>query len=268
MSLTFDVGAFEFDIDIEGPGINGADPACGEMVQLTATDNTGANISYMWVSQSGGVVSGGDTATPTIDAANAGDLVLIVTNEDFGCTMEFPVDIDGSSGITATIDAQPGTTITEGESVTLNVITDAQGETYLWDDGNTQGSRVEMPTETTTYTVIVTDENGCTAEATITITVEERLCTTFEVPTAFSPNGDGQNDELTVRSDGELDAIDFQVLDRWGQEVFRTLRQGEGWNGFHQQSGAEMSPDVFAYCLKVTCNGEETVRAGSVTLLR
>ena len=267
-AITFQVGVYEFDIDIDGPGINGADPACGESIDLTATDNTGANVSYMWVSASGGVLSGGDTANPTIDPANAGDLVLVVTNEDFGCTMEFPVDVNGSSGITATINATPGTTITEGETVTLDVVTDAIGETYQWDDGNTQGSREVMPTETTTYTVLVTDENGCTAEATITITVEERLCTTFDVPTAFTPNGDGQNDELVVRSDGDLDAVDFQVLDRWGKEVFRTTRQNEGWNGFHQQTGAEMSPDVFAYCLKVTCNGEETVRAGSVTLVR
>ncbi len=267
-AITFDVGVFEFDIDIEGPGLNGADPSCGEPIDLTATNNSGSDVTYMWVSQSGGVISGGDTANPSIDPAGADDLVLIVTNEEFGCSMEIPVDVDGSSGIMATINATPGTTITEGESVTLDVVTDAVGETYQWDDGNTQGSREVMPTETTTYTVLVTDENGCTAEATITITVEERLCTTFDVPTAFTPNGDGQNDELVVRSDGDLDEVDFQVIDRWGNEVFRTARQNEGWNGFHQQTGAEMAPDVFAYCLKVTCDGEETVLAGHVTLVR
>ena len=270
MTLVYDVSKYDFDVTITGPGtVEGGEPACGESVDLNVTDNTGANVSYMWTSAMGGVISGGDTANPTIDPSNAGDLVLTVTNEDLGCSMEFPVPIDGSGGITASINATPGTTITSGESVTLDVVTDATGATYEWaDDGSTNGSRVVMPTETTTYTVTVTDENGCTAEAMITITVEEQLCSNYMVPEAFTPNGDGNNDVLMVRSDGDLDEVDFQILDRWGKEVFRTMRQDVGWNGFHQNDGAEMAPDVFAYCLKVVCNGQEEVIAGSVSLIR
>ena len=88
------------------------------------------------------------------------------------------------------------------------------------------------------------------------------------MPRAFTPNEDGNNDELLVRSDGELDAIDFQVLDRWGNEVFRTTNQATGWNGRHEQTGDELSPGIFAFCLQVTCDGVDMVQHGSVALIR
>ena len=181
-------------------------------------------------------------------------------------TIPFPVM--GAPGITAEIEADPGTTITEGESVTLTATTDAVGGTFVWSTGETTQTITVMPEETTTYTVVVTDENGCTAEDSITITVEESECSTFDLPNAFTPNGDGNNDELLVRSDGDLDAIDFQVLDRWGREVFRTTDITETWNGRHQQTGSEISPGVFAYCLQVTCNGVDMVQHGSIALIR
>lgn len=266
-SITYTIRDYMFDIDIEGP----SDASCSlDPVVLTATNNdSDANISYMWVSASGGVISGGDTSTPTIDPANSGDLVLVATNEDLGCVMEMSFPVEGSMGITSSISATE-TTIVSGESTTLTVDTDGEGVTYMWNDGNTEGTRTVSPTETTTYTVTVTDENGCTSMSSITITVEDPVCTdsNFFLPSAFTPNGDGNNDVLIVRSNGPVDVIDFQVLDRWGKEVFRTNDQNVGWNGFHNQTGNELAPDVYAYCLKLTCDGVESIVAGHVTLLR
>jgi len=267
-SIVFDVGLFEFDLTIDGFDPDANDPICMPTVNLNVTDNTGSNITYEWISVSGGVVSGGDSASPTIDVTLGDDLILVVTNEEFGCMDTIPFPVNGFPGITVDIDADPGTTITDGESVTLTATTDAVGATFLWSTGETTPSITVMPSETTTYTVLVTDENGCEAEDSITIEVEDRLCSNIFLPEAFTPDGNGSNDELLVRSDGELDAIDFQVLDRWGNEVFRTTNQGTGWNGRHQQTGSELSPGIFAFCLQVTCNGVDMVRHGSVALIR
>ncbi len=43
--------------------------------------------------------------------------------------------------------------------------------TYLWDDGNTDSIRTVNPLQATTYTVTLTDENGCTDSDTITINI-------------------------------------------------------------------------------------------------
>jgi len=263
-TIIFTISEYIFDISIDS-----GDAMCATgPVDVTATDNTGADLSYMWFSEAGGIISGEDSNVVSVDAENAGDLRLIVTNNDLGCVMEFEAPVMGSSGIESSLSASE-TNIISGESTTLTVTTDAEGATYMWSDGSTEGpTRTVSPTETTTYTVTVTDINGCTSEASITITVDPAICSNVFLPTAFTPNGDGNNDEFMLRSDAAVDEIDLQILDRWGKEVFRTTDQNEGWNGFHRQTGHELSPDVYAYCLKVTCNGQETISAGHVTLIR
>lgn len=48
--------------------------------------------------------------------------------------------------------------------------------TYLWDNGVTTASFSACPTETTTYSVTVTDANGCTAEASTKVCVIDVRC--------------------------------------------------------------------------------------------
>jgi len=216
-SLEFMLGTYEFDYTVDGPAED--DPICMPTVNVSVDDNTGADLSYMWISANGAVVSGGDTPSAEVDVTNGEDLQLIVTNNELGCMDTFPYPVSGFPGIMAEISASPSTMINAGESVDLTVTTDAVNPTYMWSNGETTPNITVMPMETTTYTVTITDENGCETEASITINVEPNLCTTFDVPTAFTPNGDGSNDELVVLSDGDLDAVDFQILDRWGNEA-------------------------------------------------
>ena len=264
-SITFNTGFYEFDITLDLP----MDPVCSnDPIMIGVTNNRGDSLTYMWVSANG-IESGAATPTPTIIPGAAEDLVLIVTNE-LGCTMEFEAGVAGGSEIEAEIIADPDGTIVRGESVTLTVVTDAVNPTFLWSNGSTEPSITVMPEETTTYTVVVTDENGCTAEASYTVMVDDPPCdeSGIFIPDAFSPNNDASNDLLFVRGNG-IETLDFQVLDRWGKEVFRTNDQDEGWNGRHRQEGKELSPDVYAYCVKVTCfDGTEFIKAGNVSLLR
>ena len=88
------------------------------------------------------------------------------------------------------------------------------------------------------------------------------------VPNAFTPNNDGNNDLLLVRSNG-VKEMDFFVLDRWGNEVFRTTNQRDGWNGKYHNDGRELSSDVYAWCLVATCSdGNDIHLVGNVSLLR
>ena len=60
---------------------------------------------------------------------------------------------------------------------------------------------------------------------------------TYYLPNAFTPNGDGENDEF--KGAGILEGIkDFQMIiwDRWGGKVFETSDPNKGWNGEHYQT--------------------------------
>ena len=49
------------------------------------------------------------------------------------------------------------------------------------------------------------------------ILVEFDDCNEIYIPNAFSPNGDGINDVLTIRDGGDTELIHFfRIFDRWG----------------------------------------------------
>ena len=124
------------------------------------------------------------------------------------------------------------------------------------------------PTTTTTYVVVVTDINGCTAVDNVTVTVRTAKCdeTDVFIPNAFTPNNDGNNDIFRVRSNF-IDELELIIYNRWGQEVFRTTDKNGGWDGTF--NGQELAPDAYAYYLSVLCiNAETYKKKGNVSLLR
>jgi gliding motility-associated-like protein len=86
------------------------------------------------------------------------------------------------------------------------------------------------------------------------------------VPNAFSPNNDGKNDVLYVRGNF-IQTMYFTVYDRWGQKMFETRNQNEGWDGTYK--GKKLDPAVFGWYVEGTCEvGEKFFKKGNVTLLR
>ena len=239
----------------------------GDEFMLSITDNTGADLTYEWLPASA-CISGCDTPNPTLVLDDDTDVVVRVTNAEFMCTMEvvFPVDV---IVVDLNVGADPDPNIFLCDEVVIFAESDIATE-YSWSNGVSGPTQSVAPEETTTYTVTATDPNGCTSTGSVTITVEVPACdeTGIFIPSAFSPNGDGSNDQLLVRSNAVKD-MDFSVVDRWGDEVFRTTNQRVGWNGRFLNDGNELSPDVYAWCLIGRCSNNENIKmTGSVTLLR
>lgn len=110
------------------------------------------------------------------------------------------------------------------------------------------------------------DLDGCEADTSILITVIKDENSSF-VPTAFSPNGDGKNDFLFLRSP-RLASVDFRIFDRWGQEMFVTTDQGIGWDG-NNKAGTPAVQGVYVYYAVLQfANGKERTIKGNITLLR
>ncbi len=268
--LTFTKAGFDIDLDILFPDQIGNDTivCAGQPFSVSIRDTTNAMLSYEWAPASA-VISGQGTSDVMISLDQQTEISVIVTDLSSGCSETILINPTVTE-LDVEVVADPDSDIFLGESVTI--IANSSGEivSYEWDNGGVEMSQIVSPTETTTYTVIVTDINGCSATSQITITVEQPLCdeTDVFIPSAFSPNNDGNNDVLFVRSNF-VEEMDFQIVNRWGQEVFRSVNQRDGWNGRFGGTGREMEPDVYAYCVKVTCvDGKEFIKAGNVTLMR
>ncbi|MCX6200538.1 MAG: PKD domain-containing protein, partial [Bacteroidetes bacterium] len=86
------------------------------------------------------------------------------------------------------------------------------------------------------------------------------------VPNAFSPNGDGINDVVYVEGKGIVE-LDFSIYNRWGEKVFESHNQHDGWNGIYKGVLQEM--EVYTYAVTaVLVNGDNKFLKGNITLLR
>jgi len=116
------------------------------------------------------------------------------------------------------------------------------------------------------YTVIVTDENGCYDSAYITVRVFKTGPQIF-VPTAFTPNGDGRNDVFRPLAVGISKIEYFRVFNRWGELVFSTTVNEQGWDG--KIRGKEQATGTFVWVVKaVDYTGKPVFAKGTVTLIR
>jgi len=173
---------------------------------------------------------------------------------------------------TITIDPSPVANAGQQASIVPGSSTPLSGSgggTYSWSPATglsclTCSNPIASPGSTTTYTLTVSNGN-CSSTDTVTVNVE-LICGDLFVPNAFSPNGDGQNDQLFVR-DNCIIKMNFYIYDRWGQKVFESSNPSSGWNGNY--NGKKLDPAVFIYYLHVTLiNGNEVERKGNISLIR
>jgi gliding motility-associated-like protein len=118
----------------------------------------------------------------------------------------------------------------------------------------------------------ITDVFGCTASATAQINVDNTF--SIFVPGAFSPNGDGINDFITVftNTDQVKEVKSFEIYNRFGDMVFKKENfqpndEYIGWNG--TKAAVKLNPDTYLYALVFTLkNGGEVAKQGSFVLIR
>lgn len=130
-----------------------------------------------------------------------------------------------------------------------------------------------FPDQTNDYFLTVTDENGCTAEDHVQIHVTKQRV--IEVPTGFTPNGDGINNRLVVHGKSGTMIDLFQVFDRWGELMYEDFEvpinesavTGRGWDGTFK--GGDMPSGVYVWYVEVTyADGMTESFKGETTLVR
>lgn len=139
--------------------------------------------------------------------------------------------------------------------------------TYSWQNGSTaQNLTVNQPG---LYSVLVS-LNGCQASDTIALAFEDCSCNVF-VPDAFSPNGDGLNDQLATHIDcnsGTSNLLyQLSIYNRWGQRVFHSFIPQQKWNGTFNGSPADLG--TYFYQLEVINNQQKAFhKKGEILLVR
>jgi len=191
--------------------------------------------------------------------------VVTVFNDCFRDTVGVEVDIHPLP----VVEAGPDTTIWLDTYASLHGTTNAP--TYFWNPstwlenaGNL--NTIASPLQTTLYYLFGIDQYGCQNKDSVLITVVPH--TELLIPTGFSPNGDGVNDEFKIERSlniGKL--IEFAVFDRWGQKVFATDNINQGWDGTFEGKPSQLGVYVWMVIAE-TQEGQQITQKGNVTLLR
>lgn len=123
--------------------------------------------------------------------------------------------------------------IFEGQSVTLNGIVKGTAVNFFWTpltfitNGNVLNPIVN-PKDNTTYTLHAVSSVGCgTAEDNVFVRVYKKVI----VPNAFSPNGDGMNDEWVIDALTTYSESSISVFNRYGSMVFQSKGYSKRWDG-------------------------------------
>jgi len=149
--------------------------------------------------------------------------------------------------------------------------TSLYGDFYEWNFGDGITSSEQNPTHIYQtdglfrITLTAFSKNGCANSITQGDLIIKKNASTF-VPNAFSPNGDGINDELVVGVTN-LGKYSIQIYNRLGTQVFFTNNIFENWNGTFK--GNELPVGVYYYVILGTNLSNNNVKySGSITLLR
>ncbi|MEZ4888692.1 MAG: gliding motility-associated C-terminal domain-containing protein [Chitinophagales bacterium] len=254
-----------------------SDGCVGDAIEFSLASGIAENIAYIWTfidTESGDTIAehiGAEPFTMTFDSTGMYEVQLLAVSTD-------PSVCDGSTNLEVTISDMAVETIedvliTLGEILEIPVdISATIGENLQF---NWSASTGELPCEdcefltvsplqNTRYTIVVTDEYGCAATADVTVRVESNEMAL--VPNAFSPNGDGVNDRFYVLG-RNIETIDLQIYNRFGERIFQTSTVGDGWDGTYKNQDLDIGS--YAYFVVVTYrSGDRELLKGNVTLIR
>ncbi|MBK9337013.1 MAG: gliding motility-associated C-terminal domain-containing protein [Lewinellaceae bacterium] len=130
------------------------------------------------------------------------------------------------------------------------------------------------PFQTTTYSVQVVANNGCTGADQLTIMVDNTK--PVYVPNIFSPNDDGVNDLFSLLADPVKVRVvrSFRVFGRWGELIYEAQNfapsldpGGLGWDGTYR--GKPVGAGVYTWLAEVLfVDGITLFFSGDVAVMR
>lgn len=98
--------------------------------------------------------------------------------------------------------------------------------------------------------LIVKSQYGCADTLNSEICVEMEF--EFYVPNSFTPNDDGINEIFSPLGTGVSETdYEFMIFDRWGSEIFKTNRWGDGWNGKVKEGGKLVQLGTYVWMVRV-----------------
>ncbi|MFM6982598.1 MAG: gliding motility-associated C-terminal domain-containing protein [Chitinophagaceae bacterium] len=241
------------------PTISGVTTLCaGQQITLSSNSATGNT----WF-KDGVAISGANAQQYTVRESGTYSLSV---NWGTSTTTSVPVNLISYAIPVPNITSSQGTKISKGFTTQLSA---SDGVSYRWspniyqwiDNVNIANPTVK-PDVTTTFTVTVTNANGCSSTESITIEVVDDYKVTPQ--TMLTPNGDGKNDVWIIKNIDAFPDNEVKIFDLTGREVYRKKRYNNSWDG--TLNGEYLPTGTYSFVIYF---GEgKGLLKGSLTILR
>ena len=251
-----------------GPDIE----ACqGDDIQISPVLwSSNGEVSYLWSDPSGSTSTNEILSISNAQPTHSGIWSLRIT-DTLDCYSEDSVEITIHPTPVPAFAGQD--TITTEEPVEIDAGDGFAG--YLWNTGETS-QLITAETEDW-YSVMIESLYGCAGEDSVYVQFvtapppppppEEPPGERILLPNAFTPDGDGLNDEFKAMGQPDnLSSFSMTIFNRWGQMVFESKDVLFGWDGTIK--GAEAPAGTYVFRVDYSIAGYDFDTKGTVVLVR
>ena len=221
-------------------------------IDITATGGTGA-LSYIWSNGSN---------SEDLNNIPAGNYTVDVT-DDNDCEITYSYLITEPDALLLDYTVKPASCEEKDDGA---IYASATGGTlpisYDWSNGE-EGQDI-LDLSKGVYSLQVEDANGCTLPLEAIEVNFDGFDGCIEIPSGFTPNGDGIHDEWSIYGLYYFADVVVNVYNRWGQEMYSSKGYTIPWDGKYQ--GVDLPTATYYYVIQLT--DSEKVFNGTVTIKR
>jgi gliding motility-associated-like protein len=231
----------------------------GDSVALQASGGD----TYSWFPTNG--LSSSAIADPIAKPDTATTYIVSTTNS-YNCT--------GTASVLVVVNSKPIVSAGEdkatfkGQSVKLDgsIKSNSGNVDFSWLTSSSLNDihvldPVADPIINTSYVLTATAGNGCGVSSD---TVLVKVFNGIQVPTAFTPNGDGHNDVWHIAALEAFPNAVVSVYNRYGQKIFESSAGNKDWDGKYKNTAQRSG----AYTYVIDLKNDIPVIAGMVVLIR
>jgi gliding motility-associated-like protein len=232
--------------------------------------NTATGVNYLWDFGAAGTST---TRSVSHEFTQPGtyDVTLRVTNPG-NCvtTKNVPVMVEVWPRPVAAFTANPMKVSLKNPIINFTSTSTGTDLSYVWNTGD--GNTYTLPSFTHTYvdsglfTVEMTVLNGLGCDNLYSEIIHITPRYMLKVPTAFSPNGDGMNDQFRIIGNG-VKKFRISIYNRWGTLVFTTEDINNSWDGLINGQPAQPGPYVY-HTYFMDDNDEVSEQSGSFVFMK
>jgi gliding motility-associated-like protein len=221
-------------------------------IDITVTGGTGA-LSYNWSNGSN---------SEDLNNIPAGNYTVDVTDAK-GCEITYSYLITEPDALLLDYTVKPASCEEKDDGA---IYASATGGTlpisYDWSNGE-EGQDI-LDLSKGVYSLQVEDANGCTLPLETIEVNFDGFDGCIEIPSGFTPNGDGIHDEWSIYGLYYFADVVVNVYNRWGQEMYSSKGYAIPWDGKYQ--GVDLPTATYYYVIQLT--DSEKVFNGTVTIKR